>query len=339
MIYALLFILSILCFYFFGKWQSRFSEPSAVSLNQVKKQLSRQLPAEQQHQLDRQLTTLLARGWSPQTLARVYLPSLTGSNLEAQFRQASQLGSPLFRRLWDVEKKYSPARRRLAIVLSLFELPEVWSTMQNHIAQQVGVIYPLSPADDFWRELADTVSQSFPNQQICLATDDLARQTHQLRYVLSLQQAQWVRANYGTKARTDRQALQDYLSQSGVSYSSRESARLHNKTKKGDRTFPSNLKILVNFHAEFILDEAGNFLNILDGTEEGRINGASFNYARRTNSRHWELDVWPVAKHDPLVRRRQLRRYQAPRRQPYFFKFYPSYHSSSQFDREVRELS
>ena len=340
MIY-LLFALgfSVLFILFLEKWQSRAEDFTVLSLNQAKAALFCQVDKKE---LDRQLSLLLSRGWSPQTLAQVYLAEIrdevSPDGLQSCWSEVSCLGSPLFRRMWELEKNYSPARRRLVIALSLFDLPVDWSGQEEKLAQQVERTYHLAPDDDFWRDLADTVSQTFPNRQMSQKSDELARQAHQLRYVLSLQQSLWLRANYGGEGRTDRQSLQTYLSQSGVAYSSRESARLHNKTRKGVEDYPDNLKILVNFHSEFILDRSGNFLNILDGTEEGLVNGASFNYARRSDRRHWELDVFPVSKHDPSNRRRCLRSYRSPQKKS-LTRSTAQRQLGRKFDRGVRNYS
>ncbi|CRH93121.1 Protein of uncharacterised function (DUF3114) [Chlamydia trachomatis] len=62
----------------------------------------------------------------------------------------------------------------------------------------------------------------------------------------------------------------------------------------------------MDFYSEFILDEAGNFLNEVDAekiTENGVINGASYNYANENNALHRTLDVKPIRIHDPEFRK------------------------------------
>ncbi len=91
-----------------------------------------------------------------------------------------------------------------------------------------------------------------------------------------------------------------------------ESARLHNKAPKHvilGFELPINLKILLAFHTEFILDSRGHFANEIDPqgqTHNGIINGASFNYANHNDQRHYELDVAAIKRHDPLFRKRIL---------------------------------
>ena len=122
---------------------------------------------------------------------------------------------------------------------------------------------------------------------------------------------------------TDAQALAVYLRGRRLfSYSLNVSARLHNKIalSEGEIRYPGdkesfNIKVLMNhFHTEFILSSDGHFLNELDAeevTEAGIVNGASFNYGRR--SRHWSLDVRPVRVHDPAFRQRLTKSFHSPK--------------------------
>lgn len=122
---------------------------------------------------------------------------------------------------------------------------------------------------------------------------------------------------------TDAQALAVYLRGRRLfSYSLNVSARLHNKIalSEGEIRYPGdkesfNIKVLMNhFHTEFILSSDGHFLNELDAeevTEAGIVNGASFNYGRR--SRHRSLDVRPVRVHDPAFRQRLTKSFHSPK--------------------------
>lgn len=106
-------------------------------------------------------------------------------------------------------------------------------------------------------------------------------------------------------------------------YTLLDSARLHNKLKiEGEKViFPDqelsyNIKVLLWFHTEFILDNKGFFLNEIDGevvTEKGIVNGASFNYGT-DGPRHWDLDVDPIRHHDPNFRREVAKGFQSPSR-------------------------
>ena len=101
-----------------------------------------------------------------------------------------------------------------------------------------------------------------------------------------------------------------------------ESSRLHNKAfvDKGKVTYPdhqpyqANIKILHRFHTEFILDREGHFLNILDpekSSQNGLVNGASFNYGKKpslfNHSSHYYYDVKSPAQWDPQFRRLAIR--------------------------------
>ena len=101
-----------------------------------------------------------------------------------------------------------------------------------------------------------------------------------------------------------------------------ESSRLHNKAfvNKGKVLYPdqqpyqANIKILHRFHTEFILDREGRFLNVLDpesSSQNGLVNGASFNYAEKpslfNHSSHYYYDVKSPAQWDPQFRRLAIR--------------------------------
>lgn len=289
------------------------------------------------------LSVLKNRGWSESTLATIYLSYLSRtpdlSEVELLDRQASLFGSDLFVAMWQVEwteKSASRARHLLRIGLETLGFDKGLTQRRTEIAAYLSRMADLSPDHVFWQQLASLVHIAFPNNSLS-DKGDLARSIHQLRYLISLQQSEWVRRHYGQLGSTDRQALAAYLAgfnakdsfleRLGIlpydyAYDLKESSRLHNKlafTKSG-LPVPSlaipNVKILLHFHSEFILDANGQFANILDQAENGIVNGASFNYASSNGRRHEELDISPVRSHDPRFRRRVLRtprhRYHSP---------------------------
>ena len=77
---------------------------------------------------------------------------------------------------------------------------------------------------------------------------------------------------------------------------------------------------MLNFHTEYILDQAGRFLNEVDPvevSENGIVNGASFNYGLAGGRTHKDLDIDPVKAWDPAFRKHVLYqqdvRYLAPK--------------------------
>ena len=146
---------------------------------------------------------------------------------------------------------------------------------------------------------------------------------HQFRYVISSQQAQWVRQHFRKPGMTDGQALVAYFqAHPDLDCQLWESSRLHNKAfvNKGKVTYPdqqpyqANIKILHRFHTEFILDSEGRFLNILDpekSSQNGLVNGASFNYGEKpslfNHSSHYYYDVKSPVQWDPQFRRLAIR--------------------------------
>lgn len=275
---------------------------------------------QQRYALAQQILELLASGWSEDALNSVLLSRCDLLDL--------RIGSRDFMAMWQVEKNRRSAKALLDLLIKHMDFPV---DLSGELAQNqtlVACFYPnLAPHDQFWWDLATLVNQAFPIKK--LGQDKLlARQIHQLRYVISSQQAEYVRQHFGQTGKTDAEALASYLKvnfpwwrRSG--YRLTASARLHNKIKlqQGQKIYPSdlpsvNIKILVNFHTEFILDHQGYFLNEVDAqtmTKNGVINGASFNYGRPGKS-HWQLDVLPVGRHDPAFRKLMKKGFRAPNR-------------------------
>ena len=101
----------------------------------------------------------------------------------------------------------------------------------------------------------------------------------------------------------------------------------------------ANLKIVMGFHTEFILDHQGRFLNEIDPElrlQNGIINGASFNYASKNDHRHRQLDISPVSRHDPQFRKTVLKQgFLAPKLVPRpILKKAPSDWETSYFNKK-----
>lgn len=261
---------------------------------------------------------------------------------------ANTVGSDLFRSMWDkfelsnrsnLEKQNS-ARDKLAVLIQVVNIPK--GELDGSAKQTRELLErfdsDLKPTDPFWGDLASTVQSGFP-KGIGKWTDDitLRRQVHQLRYVISAQQTQYVRAKYSDGGKkTDREALIDYLIAEGQ-YDLGESARLHQKVDEDGNRFggedATNIKIVQGFHSEFILNSKGEFLNEIDPTKdsdkniEGVVNGSSFNYGKNNEDggMHKELDVRyktddPNQDFDPSFRKKITAKYSAPDPDEYISK-------------------
>ena len=188
------------------------------------------------------------------------------------------------------------------------------------------------PHSPFWSSFSRVVQVAFAQDPLASKAGDLLlkRQIHQFRYLLSAYQAQWIREHYARAGQTDEEALQAYLQETkGIKIDAYAAARLHNKVyvdQDGQLAFPSraqaqlNFKVLLNFHTEYILDQGGQFLNEVDPyqiSENGIVNGASFNYGLARGHTHKDLDIDPVKPWDPPFRKRVLYhqgvRYLAPK--------------------------
>ncbi|HFU4465776.1 TPA: DUF3114 domain-containing protein [Streptococcus suis] len=266
------------------------------------------------------LTVLKESGWSDKAIQKAFLnPLLRLSNEEISIftnnftAEAVVFASASFYQLLRAESlnlTQDKAQRLLEGIMENLAFPvELHHSHLPDLLEKMERNCP--PHHPLWRYFAWLVNRAFPEQQLA-KNGTLNRQVHQLRYLISYQQASWVRQHYGQR-KTDWQALVAYLaSLPRWSYRLRESARLHNKQGFGQsraETLPINLKVLIGFHSEFILTQDGQFALILDEkpSKNGVVNGASFNYARANNKRHAQLDMAPVGPHDPAFRKKTIR--------------------------------
>lgn len=266
------------------------------------------------------LTVLRSRGWSEKAIYKVFLKDLLKMPheeiqvfVQKFMDELSIFASTSFYKLlkaesWSMTKE--KARSLLEQMMEMLEAPE--ELHHSHLSDLLGKIDGnCPPHHPFWCLFADLIDKAFPGQELA-ENSELSKQVHQLRYLISYQQATWVRQHYG-QGKTDWQALVAYLaSLPGWSYRLRESARLHNKqlfARDEKQNLPINLKVLIRFHSEFILAQDGQFALILEErpSKNGVVNGASFNYARANNQRHYQLDMAPVGPHDPPFRKKMIR--------------------------------
>lgn len=293
-------------------------EPAPLNLFVQKRQLTSGWSQSEEQALSQDLSQLLQLGWSAQVLASHYLPALATLGRQEALTSARYFASPLFCQLWQAELPgltRLKARRLLGLVVEVLDQPASLSGDWQETYALLGRIWPLSPSSSFWSELAQVVDVAFPGNSLAKPSDRLAKQVHQLRYLLSKQQSLWVREHYGQKGQSGCQALLAFLATcQPSSYQLEESARLHNKQgfdrQSGDlvQPLPITAKVLVGFHSEFIVDQEGHLLNILDTDSlNGLVNGASFNYAQKNGRRHRQLDVRPIRAHDPNYRQRVTR--------------------------------
>ena len=232
-----------------------------------------------------------------------------------------KIGDKDFFYFWENSKAASTNDKARLVLQELMDILEMPEELSGEIAQTRKLLNQfsdnLSPNHLFWSELARLVQVAYPGESM---TEDnlLSHQVHQFRYVISAYQAQWIREEF--PAKSDWQSMLAYLKDKKerrfwrrrFDFDLTESARLHNKAPKHvilGFELPINLKILLAFHTEFILDSRGHFANEIDPqgqTHNGIINGASFNYANHNDQRHYELDVAAIKRHDPLFRKRIL---------------------------------
>lgn len=287
-----------------------------------------------------QVARLESDGWSKEAIKIGYLENVKVSydprleqsiqkQLGESYKIARTFGSPVFQKMFsiDSEKADTPEKAKTVLQISMryAGMPSELSGDTEETKRLVGSIdSSLAPHDVFWASFSETVRKAYPSDEFAKASDmgDLKRQTHQFRYVISAQQAQWVREHYRKDGMTDEDALVAYAKDHPeLEFEAGPSARLHNKayydadadkivypndTKNPEHVQKeqANYKVLLGFRTEFILSKDGNFLNEIDpegATENGIVNGASFNYGEDGSS-HKNLDMDTPAVWDPKFR-------------------------------------
>ena len=275
-------------------------------------------------------------GWSGQTVREMFAAEAGQSSdqeVRSAFEAAQFFGSKLFKRMWQADcRRLSPQRAQqlLELAMACVDMPEQLTGSQSETQALLSRIDPdLAPHDRFWRLFARTLQRAFPYDDFTQRDGNqrLKCQLHQFRYVISCQQGQWVRDHFREPGMTDAEALAVYFrTHSDLPYSFGESSRLHNKAYvhaqelAASVLYPdgqegqANIKILLAFHTEFILDRKGGFLNILDPegpSQNGLVNGASFNYGNRNRpgnrASHTRYDVKSSGVWDPDFRREAIR--------------------------------
>ncbi|MCP8963207.1 MULTISPECIES: DUF3114 domain-containing protein [unclassified Streptococcus] len=282
----------------------------------------------------------LARlGWRENSLAYLekYLQEYKDVQAyQEQYQSVFFFASPLFQKMWFQELQNldeAVAQDLLRGVMKILLMPSDLSGTCEETAFLLSRMAPACPPHSpFWSSFSRVVQVAFAQDSLASKEGDqlLKRQIHQFRYLLSAYQAQWIREHYAKTGQTDEEALQAYLQETkGIKIDAYAAARLHNKVyvdQDGQLAFPSraqaqlNFKVLLNFHTEYILDQDGQFLNEVDPyqiSENGIVNGASFNYGLARGYTHKDLDIDPVKPWDPPFRKKVLYqqgvRYLAPK--------------------------
>lgn len=241
------------------------------------------------------------------------------------------------------------ARNMLSEWFKTIEIPENLDVItEKELSQLLAWFKEVPPHADFWKRLCHLVQLAFPAPE--RLSGSLGRQVHLFRYVVSSQQADYVRRNF--MGQTDVEKLARYLSLNpSVSYSLRESDRLHHKKSQlGKGDYPigygrGNFKLLIGFHSEFIINSSGAFQTILGNSSHklplnGIVNGASFNYADRNGQDHKRLDVHNF-RYDPTWRRKLLLKenYSAPLNKSGKFSYFTRYSYYALNNQSARERS
>ena len=282
---------------------------------------------------------LVRLGWRESSLAYLekHLQGLKDPQAyQEQYQSVFFFASPLFQKMWFQELQYldeAVAQDLLRGVMKILLMPSDLSGTCEETAFLLSRMAPACPPhSSFWSSFSRVVQVAFAQDPLASKAGDqlLKRQVHQFRYLLSAYQAQWIREHYARAGQTDEEALQAYLQETkGIKIDAYAAARLHNKVyvdQDGQLAFPSraqaqlNFKVLLNFHTEYILDQGGQFLNEVDPyqiSENGIVNGASFNYGLAKGHTHKDLDIDPVKPWDPAFRKKVLYqqgvRYLAPK--------------------------
>ena len=258
-------------------------------------------------------------------------------------KQTQLVGSEVFKKMWYAWKaeglSASESKKKLNMLMKVTGMDGIdENSSADDLRRIANKIDPnLEPDDKFWRSLAGTVETAYYSPpktnfygvafEVDKAakgvysqnemTGTLGKRVHLFRYVISYQQAEYIRNKY--TAGTDEEKLIRYLKEKGHDdWTADESARLHLKSYNNGEIFPDghsyanggvNIKVVTNgkFHSEFIINGDGKFLTLLDkdATQDAKVNCSSFNYARRNDYIHQVLDVNPAdprCKYEPQFR-------------------------------------
>ncbi|EHI74380.1 hypothetical cytosolic protein [Streptococcus criceti] len=290
-----------------------------------------------------QVQSLESDGWTKKAIKDGYIDTVNvaydpnkemsiATQLGEYFNNAHTFGSGIFQKMWGIDYQTAKNHKDSAAAEKLLGIAMKYTGMPQELdgsAEQTQAILDkmsdsLAPDDDFWDDFAGTVQVAYPDKKGANALGDkggneaLKQKVHQFRYVISAQQAQWVRdwarERYGNDI-SDEQALAAYLNDGHKSnYDFDDTARLHNKVTDNG-VYPGgkkqvNYKILSkDFHTEFIISEDGSFVNEIDPEKDasenqnGVVNGASFNYANdgdEEGHNHWDVET--PSKYDPEFR-------------------------------------
>ena len=246
-------------------------------------------------------------------------------------KQTQLVGSEVFKKMWYAWKaeglSASESKKKLSVLMKVTGMDGIdENSSADDLRRVANKIDPsLEPDDKFWRSLAGTVETAYYSPpktnfngvafEVDKAangiysqnemTGKLGKRVHLFRYVISYQQAEYIRNKYPYG--TDEEKLIRYLKESGHDdWTVDESVRLHLKSYNNGEIFPDghsytnggvNIKVVTNgkFHSEFIINGDGKFLTLLDkdATQDAKVNCSSFNYARRNDKVHTVLDVEP----------------------------------------------
>ena len=258
-------------------------------------------------------------------------------------KQTQLVGSEVFKKMWYAWKaeglSASESKKKLKMLMKVTGMDGIdENSSDDDLRRIANKINPnLEPDDKFWGSLAGTVETAYYSPpktnfygvafEVDKAakgiysqnemTGTLGKRVHLFRYVISYQQAEYIRNKY--TAGTDEEKLIRYLKEKGHDdWTADESARLHLKSYNNGEIFPDghsyanggvNITVVTNgkFHSEFIINGDGKFLTLLDkdATQDAKVNCSSFNYARRNDYIHQVLDVNPAdprCKYEPQFR-------------------------------------
>ena len=249
-------------------------------------------------------------------------------------KQTQLVGSEVFKKMWYAWKaeglSASESKKKLKMLMKVTGMDGIdENSSADDLRRIANKIDPnLEPDDKFWRILAGTVETAYYSPpktnfygvafEVDKAvkgiysqnemTGTLGKRVHLFRYVISYQQAEYIRNKYTNG--TDEEKLIRYLKEKGHDdWTVDESVRLHLKSYNNGEIFPNghsyanggvNIKVVTNgkFHSEFIINGDGKFLTLLDkdATQDAKVNCSSFNYARRNDYIHQVLDVNPAGE-------------------------------------------
>ena len=127
-----------------------------------------------------------------------------------------KIGDKEFWAFWEASSKQLDRKKARKLLSSLMNLAQMPGDLSGDLSENQQLLSrfaeDLPPHHRFWKELAAVVSLAFPKEDLS-QSGSLEKKVHQFRYVISSQQAQYVREHYEGDNASLEKIVDDYNAQ------------------------------------------------------------------------------------------------------------------------------